>query len=146
MIPPSKLKNFKPLPASKHLINHQLSLHLLNKSASTPEKPVYRKTGIDGFIHCPKVRFRPEEYNARSGNVVDKYKKAYIEIKFKREDVTGKDSTLIYYDQDKEENATLVLNDCTMVWGVKIGRRDVEDVLKGREQSPSELNQSHNDC
>ncbi|KAK3370405.1 hypothetical protein B0H63DRAFT_564577 [Podospora didyma] len=130
LIPPSKLKNFKPLPASKHLINHQLSLHLLNKSASTPEKPVYRKTGIDSFIDCPKVRFRPEEYDPAVGNAVDKYKKAYLEIKFKRDDVTGKDSTLVYYDQDKEENATLVLNDCTMVWGVKIGRKDVENVLK----------------
>ena len=132
LIPSSKLKNFKPLPASQHLINHQLSLHLINKKASTPENIVYRKTGIDGFIDCPKVRFRPEEYDAATGNAVEKYKRAYLEIKFKRDVITGADSTMTYYDEDAGENAKLVLNDCTMVWGVKIGSKDVVNVMEGR--------------
>jgi hypothetical protein len=130
LIPPSKLKKFKPLPPSEHLINHQLSLHLLNKKTSTPEKPVYRRTGIDGFIECPKVRFRPEEYDSAAGNAVDKYKKAYLEIKFKQNEVTGADSTMTYLDPDSEENATISLNGCTMVWGVKIGSKDVGNVME----------------
>ncbi|KAK0725279.1 hypothetical protein B0H67DRAFT_550884 [Lasiosphaeris hirsuta] len=85
LVPPSKAKCLKPLPASKHLINRHLSLHLINKKASTPEKIVYRNMGIEDFIHCPKVRTRPEEYDPVIGNAVDKYKKAYLEIKFRKD-------------------------------------------------------------
>ncbi|KAI5808272.1 hypothetical protein DFH27DRAFT_650781 [Peziza echinospora] len=130
MIPPSKLKSFKPLPPTKYLINHQFSLHLINKAKSTPENVVYRTTGIDGFIHCPKVRFRPEEYDSANGNAMDKYKKAYLEIKFKKDETTGADSIIKYLDQDTAEVETVVLNDCTMMWGVKIARKDVEDVMR----------------
>jgi hypothetical protein len=57
---PSMVKNFKPVPTTAHLINHNFVLHALNQKKSIEtSKEVYHVDGIDGFIESPKVRFRP---------------------------------------------------------------------------------------
>ncbi|KAL6705342.1 hypothetical protein ACN47E_007152 [Coniothyrium glycines] len=130
LVPPSQLKNVKAQHPSEHLINHKFSIHLLNKKLSTAGNPVYRTTGINGFIECPKVRFRPEDYDSKTEEAAEKYKKAYLEITFKMDEASGADSTMVYYDKDIERNETIVLSGCTMVWGVKIGRKDIENVME----------------
>jgi hypothetical protein len=135
MIPRSKFKLFADVPVSEHLINHRLSLRTVNVLESTPEKPVLRDEFLDSCIECPKIRFRPQEYDSMkgdAGDVADKYKKAYLEIKFKRDENRGVDSTMNYYDKDRGKIVPFSLNGYTMVWRVKIGRRDVESVMEGR--------------
>jgi hypothetical protein len=135
--PPRQLAKFKPLPASEHLINRRLSLHMLNALKSSPGKPVYQKKGIDGHIKCPKLRFRPSLEAKISDDPAAMYKKAHVEITFERNENapagTEKDSVLVYLDSEEDPPAykNMVINGYTIAWTVKIARRDVQDVMNG---------------
>jgi hypothetical protein len=97
--PPSMVKNFKPVPATAHLINHNFVLHALNQKKSIETgKEVYHVDGIDGFIESTKVRFRPSVADPTGADATSKFRKAHIEMTFKKDDQTGKSSILSYFD------------------------------------------------
>jgi hypothetical protein len=132
--PPSMVKNYKPMPATGHLINHNFVLHALNQKKSIESgKEVYRADGIDGFIHSPKVRFRRSVADPTGADVTSKFKKAHIEMTFKKDNQTGKSSILSYFDpEDPGSLSELILDGHTICWSVKIARRDVEDVMNSK--------------
>ncbi|KAF3931448.1 hypothetical protein ABW19_dt0203236 [Dactylella cylindrospora] len=97
-------------------------------------KTVYRTQGLDGFIECPRLRFRPVTTIEAKDDPAQAYKRAHVEIKFKKGDQDlGEvgDSLLTYLDpeEDPPANKTMNINDHTITWAVKIARRDVQNVM-----------------
>ena len=129
-----QVKDYKPMPASGHLINHNLVLHPLNKKKTTEtNKVAYRPDGIAGFIECPKVRFRPSIADPTGADATSKYKNAHLEITFKKDDQTGQSSKVRYLDPEEPGSlAEFILDGHTVSWAVKIARRDVEDVMNSK--------------
>ncbi|KAJ5726253.1 uncharacterized protein N7483_007610 [Penicillium malachiteum] len=117
--PPRRLAKFQALPASKHLINHRMSLHMLNSLKSSPGK----------------LRFRPTLEAKISDDPAAMYKKPHVEITFERNENapvgTEKDSVLVYLDSEEDPPTykNMVINGYTIAWTVKIARRDVQDVM-----------------
>jgi hypothetical protein len=132
--PPTEIPDFAPLPQATHFINHRLSLHRLNSKKSKPGSPVYLEAGIEGWIECPKVRFRPILDLGQAVTADARYKNASVELKF-TSGPDGQNSTVKYFDREMGDYDIKILDGMTMAWSVKIGRLDVQDIMNGMEDA-----------
>lgn len=131
-----------PIPGGPtHLINHEMHFHL--KKTLKNGKVVDFKDGIDAYVCCPKIEFGGQSIS----DEVDKYRTAVIRFKFRRAEDwevgenTHRDSIFTYkevVDQDEEGRDVtvfhdVVINDWEISWNTLIDKKDIQDVLKGRE-------------
>ncbi|KAI0402759.1 hypothetical protein F4802DRAFT_599720 [Xylaria palmicola] len=128
--PPLEIDKFGTLEPTKYLINRRLSVHFLNeKQTRLQGKRVNRRDGIDAYINCPKVRFRPPVAMDTKTDPVRKYRTASIEITFTK-DEQGEDSKLLYFDPETPgELESYILTGKTMSWAVNVAQQNVDEVL-----------------
>ncbi|CAG7561990.1 unnamed protein product [Fusarium equiseti] len=136
--PPTEIERFGPLPPSEHLINHRMSVHFRNEKQSAKQgKPVSRLDGIDGYIQCPRLRFRPPVDTPDQSDALRKYREASVEITFIK-DEQGNDSVLKYFDPESPGDLEdLTLTGKTMSWAVNVAQENVgnmlQDLIEGSE-------------
>ncbi|KAK3996637.1 hypothetical protein QBC44DRAFT_355361 [Cladorrhinum sp. PSN332] len=137
--PPTEVDRFQPLPATGHLINHRMKVHLLKDKPGPDGKPVPRKDGIDGYIQCPKIRFRPPVDMDVKTDPLRKYRYASIEITFTK-DEDNKDSILTYFDANEEGFVPFTLTGKAMSWAVNVVQEDVDTRLQALVKENQAIN------
>lgn len=123
---PSKLPGFAPLPQSKYLINHALSIFRMLEDDDG--RPVKAQNGIDGYIECPRIRFR-----SRDDDKDKTYRHAHVELTFKRDDEDKKDSVLHHWviGAAGPRLKRQTINGYTLSWQVRVSQEDVSKIMEG---------------
>lgn len=138
--PPTPLEGGGAAAPSTYLINHDLEIHVTDTTGELD-----KKTGIFGHIECPTVSFTNVKQND--------HRRVRVSFKFKRDEskvepavVDPKDvvpsidckDSMFWYWVVKGRTAIptpQIINGWTMSWEARIGRRDIQDIMQGKQFS-----------
>jgi hypothetical protein len=115
---PTKVKNAAPAAPAKYLINHDLEIHLEDEDGELD-----MEAGISGHIKCPKISFTDVP-------APNDFRTARMSFTFEQvKDATKPDSTYSRWVKGKPKRTPI--NGWTMSWLVKLGRKDIQNVMEG---------------